>query len=590
MNLRYNLIVELNTKQPKEPINPHSVRKPIEDFRTLSIRILHYANLGVSRIAFLRQSSKILLEFSGCDGIEIRVKDQELFYCCEAKRDPKKSFRFEVINPLMAETGMGCICFGANTVLDKLCGNVMHARFDPESHFFTRNGTFWTSDADNPLFLSEASLVENQPKNPVNGYKSLVIVPFVVDDENNGVLVLKSLERFFFTEGEIELYETTAQNLGSAIAARRARSDCHERVKELTCLYNMTCLANRPGITLEELLSGFVELLPPAWQYPEITCARITLDGREFVTSNFSEGKSSQKAKITIDGKQRGMVEVVYIENRPVIYEGPFLREERNLIDAVATEIAHIIKTREAEDYKHQLQEQLRHADRLATIGQLAAGVAHELNEPLGAILGFSQLVKKNPMLPDQISEDINKIVNASLHAREVVKKLLFFARQVPTKKTMVDLNQIAAEGLYFLESRCAKEQIQVVKELDPNIKPIFADPGQIHQVLVNLVVNAIQAMPDGGVLTLKTTAEEGKIVLEVRDTGVGMTDEVKKQVFIPFFTTKEVGQGTGLGLAVVHGIVTSHGGDIRVDSEVGKGSSFIIALPDAESADGDRS
>jgi two-component system NtrC family sensor kinase len=229
------------------------------------------------------------------------------------------------------------------------------------------------------------------------------------------------------------------------------------------------------------------------------------------------------------------------------------------------------------------LQEQLRHADRLATIGQLSAGVAHELNEPISSIMGFAQLIQKNPEMQEQIKKDIEKIIKASLHAREVVKKLMLFARQMPPQKTRVNLNQIIKEGLYFLESRCVKEGIKVIRQLADDLPDVTADPAQMTQVLVNIIVNAIQAMIDGGQLTIKTVASGKFVLLIVEDTGLGMEEKELKQIFLPFFTTKDVGKGTGLGLPVVHGIVTSHGGSIHVDSKVDEGTRFTIQLPIAD-------
>jgi len=133
---------------------------------------------------------------------------------------------------------------------------------------------------------------------------------------------------------------------------------------------------------------------------------------------------------------------------------------------------------------------------------------------------------------------------------------------------------------LLFLESRWEKKGIRVVRELHPELPTITADPAQLQQVLVNLVVNAEQAMPEGGTLTLATAPGEDTVRLRVEDTGVGMDDEVCEKAFLPFFTTKDVNEGTGLGLAVVHGIVTAHGGTIRVSSEPGRGSTFEVELP----------
>ena len=356
-----------------------------------------------------------------------------------------------------------------------------------------------------------------------------------------------------------------------------------ERVKELSCLYSLAKLIERPGISLEEILEGIVKLLPPAWLYTEITSARIILNGQTYSTPNFRDGGQRQIANIVINEEQRGVVEVVYLEKKPELDEGPFLREERNLIEAIAREVALIVERKQTEEDKEKLQDQLRHADRLATIGQLSAGIAHELNEPIGSILGFAQLIKKYPELSEKAIQDIEKITKASLHAREVVKKLMLFARQMPPQKTRVNLNHVIEEGLYFLESRCVKEGIKVVRAFSPKLPEIIADQAQMTQVLVNIVVNAIQAMPDGGKLTIRTNASDRFISLTVEDTGVGMSDKVVKQIFLPFFTTKDVGQGTGLGLPVVHGIVTSHSGSINVDSKVGQGTKFEVQLPIAE-------
>jgi len=343
-------------------------------------------------------------------------------------------------------------------------------------------------------------------------------------------------------------------------------------------------------LSLETILERIVELLPPSWQYPKIASARITLDGKQYSVPGFQDLPQNQTADIIVKGEKRGVVKVVYKEDMPELDEGPFLKEERGLIDAVAGQVALIVERRRAEEERARLQEQLRHADRLATIGQLAAGVAHELNEPLGNILGFAQLARKSPGLPEQASKDVEKIVNSCLHARQVIQKLMMFARQTPPKKTMVNLNQIVQEGLYFLEARCTRQGIEVVRLLDPDLPEITADAGQLHQVLVNLTVNAIQAMPNGGKLFLKTTRLGDYISLVVEDTGMGMSEEVARRIFIPFFTTKDVGQGIGLGLSVVHGIVTGHRGSIQVHSKVGEGSRFEVLLPVAgpEDEEGD--
>ena len=551
-----------------------------EDFRALSIRILHFANRGISRVPFLRAVLNSLLEFSKCDAVELRVGDVDLQYRCEATRRPRKSFVFQGLNP--SEEEDGGVRNATDEPFEKLCQIVMKGSVNPSIPFFTRNGSFWMNDTANSAALKQH---EESGIIPLNlkfsdQYRSIALIPFELSDKNTGLLYLKSQQRFFFTESNIETYEGVAQTIGLAILDHRARADCHERVKELTCLYGIARIAGEPELSLDETLLEVAKLLPPAWQYPGITTGRIILDGKSYESAKFKEGIQKQSAEIRVNGELRGAVEVFYLEEKPMLYEGPFLREERSLIDAVAREVSLIVDRREIDLYKSILQEQFRHADRLATIGQLAAGIAHELNEPIGAALGFAQLAQKSAGIPDWCLSDLEKIVKAMLHAREVVRKLLLFARQLPANKSAVDLNALIRDGFYFLESRCAKQRIELIRVLDPDLPTIYADPSQLHQVLTNLIVNSIQVMPDGGRLTIRTQKEKDGIGLTVEDTGPGMTDEVLQRVFVPFFTTKDVGQGTGLGLSVVHGIVTSHGGKIEASTVLGKGTVFRIYLP----------
>jgi len=176
------------------------------------------------------------------------------------------------------------------------------------------------------------------------------------------------------------------------------------------------------------------------------------------------------------------------------------------------------------------------------------------------------------------------------LHARDIIQKLLVFARQAPPEKTQINLNQVVEDGLYFFEARCAKQGIELVRLLSANLPEVTADPAQLNQLLVNLVVNALQSMPGAGKITVQTRFSDHNVYLIVKDTGTGMSKEVLDKIFVPFFTTKDVGHGTGLGLPVVYGIVTTHGGTIDVKSEPGCGTRFEIQLPVAEPEDTEKS
>jgi signal transduction histidine kinase len=540
-------------------------------------RILRYANRGLPRVEFLRRVSNVLMDFSGCDAIELRLKDPELHYSWEASKQTKESFRFTILgNPATSLRGVARMPSPKNPVgLERLYQDVLRSRLIPSSPFSTRQRSFWTGDTHKPMRHGGTI------RAALGGlYRSLAVMRFTVDDRTVGLLQLKSLQPDYFTREEVESFEGFAQTLGLAIANRRGQWALRERVKELTCHYGIARVAQRRDIPLDETLQDIVELLPPAWQYPEITTARILLDGRGHTTANFKEGPHRQVADILVGGTRRGRVEVFYTRDKVGFVEGPFLKEEQSLIDTVAREVSLVVERREAEISRSKLQDQLRHADRLATIGQLAAGMAHELNEPLASILGFAQLATKERGMPATAANDLGKIIKTSLQAREIIHKLLVFSRQMPLQKVPVNLNQVVEEGLHLLESRCAKAGIELVRMLEPNLPEISADPSQLQQVLVNLVVNAIQASPSGGKLTIETHGGRDSVSLAVIDTGTGMSEEVKSKIFTPFFTTKDVDEGTGLGLAVVHGIVTSHRGLIHVDSEAGRGSRFEIQLP----------
>ena len=361
---------------------------------------------------------------------------------------------------------------------------------------------------------------------------------------------------------------------------RSVEAALNERVKELTCLHGIARAAAKSEANLSSVLQEIVTLLPSAWQYPEAAQARIVLDGAAYATGARRPMSASQSVPIVVRGVERGTVEVAYVEAKPSADEGPFLREERALITSVAREVSTLVERRTIEGERIRLQEQVRHADRLATIGQLSAGVAHELNEPLATMLGFAQLCRKHPGLPSSAIADLDKIIAATLHAREIVKKLMLFARERPPVHERINLERVITEGLGFVESRAAKADVEIRRRIETDLPEVYGDPNQLVQVLVNLAVNAIQAMPTGGALTVGAYTEDDGVVLVVEDQGVGMTPEAARQVFEPFFTTKGVGEGTGLGLSVVHGIVTSHGGTIQVQSEPGNGSRFEVRLP----------
>lgn len=233
-----------------------------------------------------------------------------------------------------------------------------------------------------------------------------------------------------------------------------------------------------------------------------------------------------------------------------------------------------------------RLEEQLRQSQKLESLGQLAGGVAHDFNNLLTVINGYSELALMELPENDPVLGLVREIHRAGERAANLTRQLLAFSRKQMVNPKPLILNELVSETRKMLE-RLVGDNVEIVTVSDPALGWIFADAGQIGQVLVNLVVNARDAMPRGGVITIRTgnADEADSILLSVSDTGTGMDETTRQHIFEPFFTTKGQGHGTGLGLATVHGIVSQFGGTIEVDSEPGRGATFRIALPRVKNA-----
>jgi len=225
---------------------------------------------------------------------------------------------------------------------------------------------------------------------------------------------------------------------------------------------------------------------------------------------------------------------------------------------------------------------QLVSSEKMASLGKLAAGIAHEINNPLGGILIYSSLMMEDLPEEDPKRGDLARIVQEAGRCKDIVKSLLEFARQTEPKKEPTDINRAINDGLFFLVNQALFHNIQIVKEFDPFLPFVRGNAGQLKQVFMNIIVNAAEAMHGNGTLTIKTlpSPDRKTVRIEFADTGEGIPEENLSRIFDPFFTTKDVGKGTGLGLATSYGIVQDHGGSITVKSKVGLGTSFIIELP----------
>lgn len=250
-------------------------------------------------------------------------------------------------------------------------------------------------------------------------------------------------------------------------------------------------------------------------------------------------------------------------------------------VDALVRDVS---ERKTLDDQSRDLYQQLLQAEKMAALGQTISGVAHELNNPLATILSWAERLADKPV-DNTTRRGLDVILAEADRAARMVRNLLTFARKRQSTRTMIDVNQVVTETLSLRVYEHRLANISVVTALASGLPQVFADAHQVQQVLLNLIINAEQAMLSAngrGSLVIRTwhDVDEDAVALEVTDDGPGVPVEMRAKIFDPFFTTKEVGKGTGLGLTVAHAIVQEHGGQIRVESRPGRGASFVVALP----------
>jgi PAS domain S-box-containing protein len=347
--------------------------------------------------------------------------------------------------------------------------------------------------------------------------------------------------------------------------------DSHGRITQV----NRTELAML-GYTVEEMIGQ------PLWRFlVEEEKDRQTIMAK--LSGSIKPGRAFERTYKRKDGT-----------TLPVLIEDRLLRNGEGQIIGIRATIQDITERKKAEEEKAALQEQLRQSQKMEAIGRLAGGIAHDFNNLLTAIKGYSQLSLFELKEGDPLKGNIEEIQKASQKASDLTRQLLAFSRRQILEFKVLDLNTIVRD-LDKMLHRMLGEDIELIYALDDHLGRVKGDPGQIEQVILNLAVNARDAMPSGGKLIIETANVElddvyarshiavtpGRyVILSVTDTGVGMTPEVKERIFEPFFTTKEKGKGTGLGLSTAYGIVKQSGGNIWVYSEPGKGTTFKIYLP----------
>ncbi|MEX2661135.1 MAG: PAS domain S-box protein [Vicinamibacterales bacterium] len=379
--------------------------------------------------------------------------------------------------------------------------------------------------------------------------------------------------------GRIERVYGSARDITDARAQRLALQTAHDELERSERRYR-DLVENLVDVVFSVDLAGYIEFVSRAVERFGYTPAELTgqhfsrlfdpadLPALDAAFRQTLEGSAEPTESRLID--KSGGVRYVQISARAV--------HEAGQISGMTGFAVDVTRQRQAE-------EQLQASQRLEAVGRLAGGVAHDFNNLLVVILGFADLALDRLGPDDPARASIDQICRAGERAAALIRQLLAFSRRQVLKPEVIDLNDVVG-GIESMLLRLIGEDVRFRTKLRPGLEPVLADPGQIEQVLMNLVVNARDAMPGGGTLTIETTrgteakGTAGWVVLRVRDTGRGMDAATKAQIFEPFFTTKPQGEGTGLGLSPVYGIVKQSGGTISVDTAPGRGTTFTLAFP----------
>jgi signal transduction histidine kinase/CheY-like chemotaxis protein len=368
---------------------------------------------------------------------------------------------------------------------------------------------------------------------------------------------------------------------------RERTRELASRMKELNCLYRASDLLQRDTLDPEVKLRQMPGLLVSGLRFPEVARVLLEIDERRYEVEWGQPHGPVAREPVRVNGREVGALHVAYGPHGDGPDPSP---DERTLVAAIATRIGVMLERQRAEAERLALEDQLRQSQKMEAIGRLAGGIAHDFNNLLTSIKGLSSLALRELSPDHPIRPDLEEIEKAAQRAAGLTRQLLAFSRKQMLKLVPVDLNDVVS-GIERMLRRVITERIELHATYGRGLQPVMADPSQLEQVVMNLVVNAQDALGEGGTIEIATRhesigEERGPVppgeyaVLSVRDTGVGIAPDHLDKVFEPFFTTKPPGEGTGLGLATVFGIVNQGGGFLQVESRLGAGATFRVYLP----------
>jgi two-component system NtrC family sensor kinase len=457
-----------------------------------------------------------------------------------------------------------------------------------------------------PVVVDDIATAEGLLQSVKEQMSSLVVVPLTSKAKVNGTLGVNSKSKRFFDKSEVEMLSTIGNQIGVAVDNAVLYKQLFENAEKLresegryrtlfesaldaiwvNDLNGKLVQVNKVaedllGFSIEELMKNRVKDLLPKESLPlAVKIGKALLAGEEIEQPY--EQYITKKDGTPVYVK---MTTTLIKENgKPMFFMhiGRDVTREKELQQELQTAYQQLSESHEQLKLS---QQQLIHAEKLTSLGQLAASIAHEVNNPLAGVLLYTQLMEKKlekKELPDEKALDyLTKMEFELQRSTRLIRNLMDFAKQTPLEFQEVNLNSVIEKSLDLIAHSAKTQHIEVTKELDSSLPPLMGDSHQLHQVFTNLILNAVQVMSEGGKLTLRTSVtKNNEIKAEVTDTGCGIPPENMGKLFTPFFTTKSEVKGVGLGLAVSYGIIKNHKGRIEVDSEVDKGTTFTVYLP----------
>jgi signal transduction histidine kinase len=357
-----------------------------------------------------------------------------------------------------------------------------------------------------------------------------------------------------------------------------AEAKLKERIKELTCLYEVTSIiVNSDYDQLETSLESIVNCLKKALQFERDAQVLLKTTDYEIATQSYGPETTKLSSDIKVFNKIDGHIEVTYPSG--TYSKNDFLTEEQKMLHNVSLAVGNLLERKQIRDSDLAVKRKMEHTDRLHILGEITAGIAHELNTPLANILGFAELLKES-VSDTSTGRDLEKIIDNAIFSREIVKKLMFFACEMPQQMNVVALNPIVENVLNLLRPALTEKKIELIRSFGAEDIRLRADTVQLTQVFFNLVMNAIYFSPLAGTIAVVVSEKNRAVRIEILDQGAGIDPKNADKIFEPFFTTRPLGEGSGLGLSVVHGIITSHKGSISQHPNAPKGTVFVVDFP----------